>query len=325
MLSPKPQLYFASGNVCASPVSLALRINEKSPGLFTGCYLIYSWPVIESGPKRYDWTNVLAELDLCEAFGLKAFLTLRDKRWVWFLKDKQTHAVPADLFPAGQFHKLQEFTGTPAHWVRLAKRWDLNVQARYLDFLAEAGKVLSGHPALAAFEIAETSLAYQEVEDLQQFGYPGAREYTEIIKKYMLAAKRAFPAQDVLLALNWIPGASTGALTEHDALFEYGNNIGVGVSVTDIAPQNFPDYVDAVYDRYRDYKGLIPLAGKIERSSYRLWQPEGGYVGIDWVFKYIDHSLPLDYLVLQDDPMDAVTKIGFYESVLPFVTRWVTK
>lgn len=323
MLNPKPKLYFASSDNCSSPVSLALRCNERHAGLFAGCYLIYSWAVIESGPEKYDWTNVLAELDLCDAFGLKAFLTLRDKRWVWFLKDRQTNAVPMDLLPMGQFQMMQQFAGTPSHWVRVAKRWDANVQARYLDFLAEAGKVLSGHPALAAFEITETSLAYQKVEDLQEFGYPGAQEYTEIIKKYMLAAKHAFPGQDVLLALNWIPGARLDGLSEHGMLFEYGKNIGVGISVTDIAPQNFPDYVDTAYSRFKAYKGQIPLAGKIERSSYRLWEPGRGHVGIDWVFQYLDNNLRPDYLVLQDDPMDAVSKIGFYESVLPYVKGWV--
>jgi hypothetical protein len=325
MKKNKPKLYFASSDTCSSPVNLALRCNDQQPGLFAGCYLIYSWAVIETGPGRYDWSNVLAELDLCESFGLKAFLTLRDKRWVWFLKDRQTHAVPRDLLPLGQFEKQQQFTGTPSHLVRVAKRWDANVQARFLLFLAEAGKALSGHPALAAFEVTETSLGYQNARDLEVLGYPGAREYSEIMMRYMHAARIAFPKQDVFLALNWMPGARTDAMSEHIVLFEYAKKIGVGISVTDIAPQNFPEYVDAVYKKFAAYKGKIPLAGKMERSSYRLWEPGRGHVGVDWVFGYVEDTLMLDYLVLQDDPMDAVTKIGFYESVMPYLKRWMAK
>lgn len=323
MAANKPQLYLASSDVCTSPVNAALRCNDLVPGLFTGCYLVYSWPVIESNPYGYDWTNVLAELDLCEAFGLKAVLTLRDKRWVWNLNDTRTHAVPADLLPSGEFEKIQQFNGVPMHRVRMAKRWDLGVQSRYISFIQEAGRILSGHPALVGFEIPETSLVYQSAAELIGYGYPGAAFYTEIMKSYMFAARQAFPNQEVVLALNWIPGAISGEFGEHARIFEYGSQIGVGISVTDIAPQNYPAYVESVYARFAAHKGVIPLGGKMERSSYRLWEAGRGYLGVDWVFDYIDNTLKLDYLVLQDDPVDGVTNIGFYESVLPYLPYWM--
>ncbi|HVM88440.1 MAG TPA: hypothetical protein VMT76_09635 [Puia sp.] len=193
---------------------------------FAGAQIMYSWRMLEPEKDQYDFSKIIEDDEYLKSKGKVLFIQLQDATF-----NSQWKAVPNYLltkeYDGGEVMQIDDH-GKQAGWV--AKRWNVNVQKRFILLLDSLGKYFDGK--IEGINLQETAIGVGHKQD-QKFS---PELYAECIKTNMLSLKKAFPKSTTMQYANfmpgeWLPWEDKGYLR---GVFRYAEKIGVGLGGPDL-------------------------------------------------------------------------------------------
>jgi len=273
LLAPQPAQGETPAHAATSHYAFFGRDRERLPGhaflenrAFEGAQVTYSWKQLEPGQDEYEFAAIDTDVAILKAHHKRLWIQLQDAT---FSPDRQ--AVPRYIMTRPQYgggaHPQYDDAGKVEGWV--ARRWDAAVQARFHKLFGKLAERYDG--AIAGINLQESSIGISE-EGLSRpsgFTYVG---YRDAIKRNMRALRDAFKTSAVMQYVNFMPGE---ALPELDrglirSLFDYGEEIGVGVGAPDLLPRR-PFQQAHAYRFMREKKraGRLTVGIAVQDGNYR--------------------------------------------------------
>ena len=193
---------------------------------FDGAQIMYPWTLLEPEKDQYDFSMIQEDLDYLARHEKTLFIQLQDATF-----DPDFRGVPDYLgdakYGGGSVPRMNEH-GKQDGWT--ARRWDPAVQARFAKLIDKLGEAFDGK--IEGINLQESATATTPDID------PSFNEvkFVDGIKSNMKALGRAFPQSTTMQYANfmpgeWLPWDDKGYLR---ALYEYGEEIGVGLGAPDL-------------------------------------------------------------------------------------------
>ncbi len=239
----------------------------------------YHWRDLESSFDNYDFSAVLADLELVQSQG---------KMLVVFVEDKTFNGEnPAPPY----LH--DEFVVTNRNGGYTAIRWDPYVVSRFSQLLETLAENLDSHPALEGIAIQESSLSLND-STLEAFNYT-PEAYRDALIDVLSTAAGHFNNSQVFWYMNFLPQNQS-----------YLDDIATAVSSHDVAmggPDVLPDsapLANLTYPLYDRFQGEITLFNSIQYDSYGHRHEDMSYPTLYWtpdeLFEFARDDLHVDYL-----------------------------
>ena len=266
-------------------------INALKPGV-VGVQKRYPWQSLESSFDNYDFSEVIADLDLLASQG---------SRLVVFIEDKSFNGT---LPTPPYLHN--EHTLTTRNNGYVARRWHPYVVTRFSKLIDELATAVAGHPGLEGIAIQESSLSLTD-NVLDANGYtPYA--YRDALIDVIQAARVSFPEEQIFWYMNFLPRNQN--LIADIANVAANNDVVMGGP--DVLPEEH-SLVQLSYPYYDDFKDRMLLFGSMQYDSYRhrrVANPAPGkYWSMDEMFEFAESDLNVDYVfwnrVVVADPSDS--------------------
>lgn len=211
---------------------------------FKGAKVDVNWADLETAKGVYDFSMlepILAEMTINKKY---MFLYVRHKTFNRHAisggcAPKYIHdagAVGLVYYPDGRLRKC------------IAYIWRPVVINAFSNLMTALGAKFNDHPYFGGVIFEETSVGALEQEP-SDFT---ADNMLNGIKSILLASRTAFPNSQVIQWANWIRGGRDYM----KLLFDYAQNIGVGIGGPDLMPQK----VSHAGELYPAYAGKLPLA-----------------------------------------------------------------
>ena len=236
------------------------------------------WSLFEKNQGQYDF-NVLDKLmKNAKQRGYKVYIVLHDKTWYYGNAITNTWPVPGN-----SVNKATHFTtenSSRGHTVRIAKRWNANVESWYLAALEAILKrrtVNTDYSQLEVVSFGESSLSigFKNINTLKNLGYPGQEWYQDYLIRLLQRSvdlSNAYytnqGAVKIAMNLNWIPGQSkpdvNGKWLQYDVLQSIKNSENAVQAIEDVhANGRSPLYRDRIYKYTLDSKERIVPKHKV--------------------------------------------------------------
>lgn len=225
---------------------------------FEGAQIKYKWKEIEPEKDLYDFSKIWEDYNYLHKFDKKIWIQLQDATF-----NPKYNPVPDYLLSeendGGSVESLDE--GKLDGWV--AKRWNANVQYRFSLLLNALGEEFDGK--IGGINLQETALEVSK-KDNPTFN---PEIYSQSIKIRMSALKEAFPNTITLQNANfmpgeWLPWEDKGYLR---SIYDYGEEIGVGLSAPDLMVQNRGQLNHALAMMYEG-NFSVPLGISVQDGNY---------------------------------------------------------
>ena len=263
-----------------------------------GAQLKYTWKELEPERDLYELQPVLDDLAYLESHGKKLFIQIQEVSF-----DESIVNVPQYLredpeFGGGVAHKLEfddddESNPKSDGWV--ARRWDPDVQDRFIKLLNAMGKVLDGR--IEGINLPETSIGFGNSGKYHPPGYT-FESYREGVKAIMTGARKAFPESTVIQYANfmpgeWLPWTDKGYLK---SVYEHAEEIGLGVGGPDVLPHRRGQRNHSL-PLIRDREASISAGLAVQSGNLSQKNPSTGErVTVPELYSFSADSLKLDYI-----------------------------
>jgi len=226
---------------------------------FVGAQIMYSWDQLEPKKDQYDFSIIEDDLKYLQSNGKELFIQLQDA--TFSLENK---GVPSYLF-AKEFDKgiIQQRDDDGEEFGWTAKRWNINVQNRFVKLITELGKRFDG--TITGINLQETAIGVSKKFD-QTFT---PAKYVEAIKTNMSALKKAFGNSTAMQYANfmpgeWLPWEDMGYLK---AIYLHGEKINVGLGAPDLLFRK-KGHLNHYITMMHELKLSVPLGIAIQDGNY---------------------------------------------------------
>jgi hypothetical protein len=225
---------------------------------FEGAQIKYNWKELEPEKDLYDFSKIREDYNYLKKFNKKIWIQLQDATF-----NPNSNPVPDYLrteeYDGGAVESLND--GKLDGWV--AKRWNRNVQYRFSLLLDELGKEFDGK--IGGINLQETAIEVLESDD-PSFT---PENYSQSIKIRMLTLKKSFPNTVTLQNANfmpgeWLPWDDKGYLR---SIYEYGEEIGVGLSAPDLMIQKRGQLNHALAMMHEGHYS-VPIGISVQDGNY---------------------------------------------------------
>ena len=296
------------------------RIAESTfldnPGI-AGAQLKYTWKMLEPEKGVYNLEPISKDLAFLQKNGKRLFIQLQDVSFEEALINVPDYLTQNEQYNGGVARQFtiendDETTAKGEGWV--SRRWDPEVQDRYIALLNVLGEAFDGK--IEGINLPETAVEFGASGNLHPEGFT-FESYFESIKVLMRAASEAFPQSRVIQYANfmpgeWLPGGDQGYLR---GIYRYAEEVGIGVGGPDILP----------YRRWQQMHSLPLIAERNESVIAGMavqWgnlediDPGTGIrVTVETLHRYAEEELQLDYIFWG-------TQQPFYsQEILPYLRQ----
>jgi hypothetical protein len=226
---------------------------------FQGAQIMYAWKQLEPSKDHYDFSVINDDYNYLRSKGKKLFIQLQDATF-----SPKYRAVPGYLqseqYDGGEIPQVGD-NGEPEGFI--AKRWNKSVQVRFARLLMALGKAFDGK--IEGINLQETAIGMSHKYDTTFT----PEIYVESIKAGMRALKNAFPTSTTIQYANfmpgeWLPWDDKGYLK---SIYEYGEQIGVGLGAPDLMVQKKPQLNHALAMMH-EYRYSVPLGIAVQDGNY---------------------------------------------------------
>lgn len=226
---------------------------------FEGAQIKYTWKQLEPEKGQYDFSIIWEDFHYLLGYNKKLWIQLQDATF-----SPKRIPVPdylvTDEYDGGAIEHLNN-EGEVDGWV--AKRWNQNVQYRFSLLLNALGQAFDGK--IGGINLQESAIEISKEND------PSFTPelYVQSLKIRMLAIKRAFPHSVTLQNANfmpgeWLPWEDFGYLR---SIYEYGEEIGVGLSAPDLMVQRRGQLNHALAMMHEGYFS-VPIGISVQDGNY---------------------------------------------------------
>ncbi len=231
---------------------------------FKGVEILCYWGILE--PKKDDYSGidrVVKDLDYMHGNNKKVILMLMDIIWHSPTKEEIRKRMPGYLLDDPEYEG--GVAGKDRRW--RAMLWKPKVNERFNKLIAELGKRLDKHPALAAVVTTETA------------GNPGsgytAQKCVAGIKATLAAAAVAFPTTPFMYGLNWLPGGSPSERDGLSMVARHAETLGCGFGGPNV--RDIRQYKPAQEPGWtwlnKEFLNKVPTFGAIEWEEFTICNP----------------------------------------------------
>lgn len=226
---------------------------------FAGAQIMYPWAQLEPKEGRYDFSIIRDDLDYLRSHGKTLFIQLQDATFTPAFKGVPAYLL-TDAYDGGAIPQLDD-NGRHEGWV--AKRWNPAVRARFAKLLSALGEAFDGQ--IEGINLQETAIGVTAEQD-PTFSPAG---YAQALQDNMQALKAAFPMSTTMLYANfmpgeWLPWEDQGYLR---SLYQYGNEIGVGLGAPDLMVQR-KGQLNHALAMMHEGKFTVPLGIAVQDGNY---------------------------------------------------------
>ncbi|MBU2509797.1 hypothetical protein KJ966_00590 [bacterium] len=193
---------------------------------FEGAQIMYSWAQLELIKGQYDFSIIHDDYNYLKSKGKKLFIQLQDATFNPKYKGIPDY-LETEEYDRGAIYQRSD-SGVPEGWT--AKRWNKNIQARFVHLLKTLGQAFDGK--IEGINLQESAIGVSH--EFDKSFTPSI--YVESLKTNMLALKKAFPISATMQYANfmpgeWLPWEDKGYLK---SIYQYGEKIGVGLGAPDL-------------------------------------------------------------------------------------------
>jgi len=199
--TPKPTKKYHPGHyVLVNPLD-DLEIATRSLNIM-GVQKRYYWRTLEPALDQYDFSSIRADLEYAREHNLQLIPFIIDKTF----RVNQPTPLPDYVINDynGEFHYIDSANNID---IRMAKRWKLNVEGRYLALIRALGAAFDADPNIEGINLQETAAEGVEVDLTSE--YDPIAYHANLIERINVAGQ-AFPTTRVHLMINGFPRATAG-------------------------------------------------------------------------------------------------------------------
>lgn len=294
---------------CAAPAYTSPKQGVK------GVQMRWNWITLEPAPNTYDFSDIVAKLNLAQSKGLKLIVLPIDRTF------NATNPVPADLQANySYFHTANGWQAT---------RWLAPLRTRWQAMHTAMAAAIKDHPALAGIGTQETSVGLSAAQEVTYSYTPVS--YRDALISNLLHIGTAFPAKKVFFYQNFLSG--NNSLLNDVVTAVLGTNVVMGGP--DILPMS-SSLLNNVYPRYNTFNGRIQMFCSAQFDSYRhgldgrTADPGGAstapYHTMDQIFLFARDSLHVSYClwnwVKNPNPADSRTYAEAVSTIATYPSNW---
>lgn len=284
----------------------------RNPGV-VGAQLKYAWRELEPERDVYDVDVILRDLEFLAKHGKRLFVQVQDVSFDGGIVTVPRYLVADPAFGGGvarQYGEGDDGALVAEGWV--ARRWDPQVQDRFVRLLTVLGAALDGR--IAGINLPETAVWFGDRPALTPSGYTPAA-YRDAVLEYMSAARRAFRTSPVIVYANFMPGE---ALPERDlgylrSVYRHAERIGIGVGGPDLLPHRRGQQTHSLpliaARGTGTVAGLAVQWGNLDDLNPATGEP----VTVDELYRYARDQLRLQYLFW------GIQEPHYTDAVLPYL------
>ena len=304
----------ALANKDFNPACSAPSYTAPKPGV-KGVQMRWNWITLEPSPNTYNFTDIIAKLDLAQSKGLKLIVLPIDRTF------NATNPVPTDLQASySYFHAGNGWQAT---------RWLAPLRTRWQAMHTAMAAAIGSHPALAGIGVQETSTGLSAAQQVT-YSYTAA-SYRDSLISNLLHIGAAFPTKKVFFYQNFLTGGNPMLDTVVTSVL--GTNVVMGGP--DILPLE-GGLLSNVYPRYNTFNGQIQMFCAAQFDSYRhglngVTATAGGasqapYHTTDQIFLFARDNLHVSYCmwnwVKNPNPSDSRTFAEAVSTIATYPSNW---
>jgi hypothetical protein len=261
------------------------------PGV-VGIMKRYTWRSLEPTQGNYDFSQVQADLNWANSYGMQLIVMIEDKT---FVPERPT---PAYLDSKTLRNRPGGFT---------VMRWDPFVVNRW-KALVQAMSRFDSHPRFEGIAMQETALGFDSTV-LNANGY-SPEKYRDAYLDMIGSSLNSLPSSRVFWFQNFFVGNQSYIGTIAQAMGPRGMVLGG----PDVLPDSTP-LVTRSYPFYTQFKGQMHMFGQVEGICYNALHKTSGYPTKYWtmneLFQYARDQLHVNYMIWvripKPNPSDAYT------------------
>lgn len=304
--------YFVNETLTANkdfnPACVGPAYTTPKPGV-RGVQMRWHWIDLEPSAGVFDFTDVIAKLDLAQSKGLKLIVLPIDRTF------NATNPVPTDLQASYSYYHAGN------GW--MATRWLSTLATRFRAMHTAMAAAIGSHPALAGIGVQETSTGLSAGQKTTFSYTPEA--YRDALSANLLHIGAAFPSHKVFFYQN--------ILTDHNSYLNDVITAVLGTNVVMGGPDILPDsssLVSNVYPRYGTFQNQLQMFCAAQFDSYRhtIGGGEGNppYWAMDDIFLFARDSLHVSYCmwnwVKDPSPSDSRTFAEALSAIAAYPSNW---
>ncbi len=251
--------------------------NSKSINYYGMRYEL-PWSLFEKSQGQYDFSVLDKVMKNAKERDFKVYIVLHDKTWYYGNAITNTWPVPGNSKNNSTYFTTE--SNGKSHTVRVAKRWNPDVEKWYLSALEALLKrrtVKSDYSQLEVVSFGESSLSIgtRYISRLTNMGYPGEAWYKDYLIR-LLQSSTALSNQyytnqgavKIAMNLNWIPGQTkpgvNGKWMQHEVLEAIKHSTNAVQAIEDVhANGKSPLYKDRIYKYTLDNKERVVSRDKV--------------------------------------------------------------
>jgi hypothetical protein len=273
----------------------------STPGV-VGIQKLYFWKSLESKQGEYDFSEVMADIEVLASANRKLILQLQDRSF-----SKANRVVP-EYLDDPRYITDQGDTDSEGGWV--AKQWNSEVRQNFQNLIAALGRDLDGK--VAAINLPETSTDLESSMLNRAF----IELYFQAAMKNIRFLNNAFRRSQAVQYVNFfpeVPGRGDQTAEFFEKLFSASAREGFAVGGPDTLPCR-PGQMYASYPYFNKFSKKVTTFMAVQSPNYKKKNPRGDLpYTISEFYNFAVNYLGADALIWSSKEPE------FSEKVVPFL------